>query len=138
LIATAIHCFSLSLCVSTGTQAIQAAKVSQAHDNGTEVKINALPGFGIGWKDLPQATLHLLKNPCYMCITMDNAMNFFFIMGISTFAPKIIANQFSLSLSWSSMLTGKFDLFYSIKPYINSSFTFNFSNSIIIIYFLFL
>jgi len=63
-------------------------------------------GFGIGWRDLPHATLHLLKNPCYMCVSLENALNFFLVLGVSTFLPKIISNQFSLSLGWSSILTG--------------------------------
>ena len=38
-----------------GTAEIRATKSSQAHDNGTEDKVN-IEGFGIGYRDIPKAS----------------------------------------------------------------------------------
>ena len=38
----------------SGTAEIRAAKISEAHDNGTESLVNQA-GFGLSWRDMPKA-----------------------------------------------------------------------------------
>lgn len=96
-----------------GSAAIQAAKVSQAHDNGIEHKIKSKPGFGIGWRGIPKATLYLLRTPSYVCLCIADGLELFIVIGVSTFLPKVISNQFAQSLDWSSKLTGESLFLYS-------------------------
>lgn len=88
------------------TAAIRSAKVTEAHDNGIEDKINRAK-FDLTWRDIPKATLYLFKNPCYICIVIADTAEMAAATGGATFFPKIISNQFSQSLSWSSTLTGE-------------------------------
>lgn len=96
-----------SLDFISATAAIRAAKISQAHDNGTEVLVSD-EGFGLEWKDLPKATWYLLSNPSYLCISITDGLEFFMIVSISTFLPKIIANQFGATATFSAIATGEY------------------------------
>ncbi|XP_067940411.1 solute carrier organic anion transporter family member 4C1-like [Watersipora subatra] len=88
-----------------GTAEIRAAKISEAHDNGTEAAVNT-PGFGMTYKDMPRAVLYLLRNAPLMLITATIAVELALAAGFSTFLPKYISNQFNQSPSFSAILTG--------------------------------
>ncbi|XP_067934229.1 solute carrier organic anion transporter family member 4C1-like [Watersipora subatra] len=87
------------------TAVIAKAKVSEAHDNGTEGSVSQ-PGFGMSWKDLPKATWYLLKNSCFMCLTIAVSAELGTVVAFSTFFPKLLIVQFRISPRWASSITG--------------------------------
>ena len=52
----------------SGTAEIRAAKISEAHDNGTESLVNQA-GFGLSWRDMPKAAWYeLYKQPLHLAV----------------------------------------------------------------------
>lgn len=47
-----------------------------------------------------------MKNPTFIFITGVVAVELIIAAGMSTFLPKLIANQFAQSAGWAAMLTG--------------------------------
>ncbi|XP_061113706.1 solute carrier organic anion transporter family member 4A1 isoform X1 [Conger conger] len=83
-----------------GSQRYVAMRVSEAHQlkDGSQVTA-ADPQFGKTVKDMPRSILLLLKNPTFICLCFAGATEATLIAGMSTFGPKFLESQFSLSAS---------------------------------------
>ncbi|XP_075710955.1 solute carrier organic anion transporter family member 4C1 [Rhinoderma darwinii] len=88
-----------------GTAAIQAERISQAHNNGSEGIVES-KNLGKNFKDFPLAFWLLVKNPVLMTLTFASCADALITTGFATFLPKFIENQFSLSSSFSAILGG--------------------------------
>lgn len=88
-----------------GTAKIQAEKVSQAHNDGSE-NIADQKNIGKSFKGFPVALMLLLKNPVFMCLTIASAGEGLITNGFVTFLPKFIENQFGQTSSFSALLGG--------------------------------
>uniref|UniRef100_A0A8B9SUZ2 Solute carrier organic anion transporter family member n=1 Tax=Anas platyrhynchos TaxID=8839 RepID=A0A8B9SUZ2_ANAPL len=64
------------------------------------------PDFGKTVKDLPRSVLLLLKNPTFIFLCLAGATEATLIAGMSTFGPKFLESQFSLSASEAATLFG--------------------------------
>ena len=93
------------ICVFKETGEIRKSKVSEAHHDGSDAVIDD-PGFGLALKDIPKATWLLIRNPAYMFLCLVDALEFMVIIGVSTFLPKFMQNQFGQTISWSPILAG--------------------------------
>ncbi|XP_053555703.1 solute carrier organic anion transporter family member 4C1-like [Bombina bombina] len=102
LLIAPFSCFPKHL---PGTAKIQSEKISQAHNNGSE-NIVEQNNLGKSFKDFPLALLLLLKNPVLMSLTFASCTDALITTGFSTFLPKVIENQFSLTSSFAAILGG--------------------------------
>ncbi|XP_061623780.1 solute carrier organic anion transporter family member 4A1 isoform X3 [Phyllopteryx taeniolatus] len=83
-----------------GSQEHKAMRVSETHQlkDGSH-STAADPQFGKSVKDMPRSVLLLLKNPTFLCLCLAGATEATLIAGMSTFGPKFLESQFSLSAS---------------------------------------
>ncbi|CAB1335918.1 unnamed protein product [Coregonus sp. 'balchen'] len=81
-----------------GSQKYVAMRVSEAHQlkDGSQASA-ADPQFGKSVKDMPRSVLLLLKNPPFLFLCLAGATEATLIAGMSTFGPKFLESQFSLS-----------------------------------------
>ncbi|NXC35949.1 SO4C1 protein, partial [Campylorhamphus procurvoides] len=88
-----------------GTAKVQAEKISETHDNGSEALVQT-KNIGKSLKDFPVALLILLRNPVFMSLIMASSSEALVATGFATFLPKFIENQFGKSSSFSATLGG--------------------------------
>ncbi|NWV13457.1 SO4C1 protein, partial [Ptilonorhynchus violaceus] len=88
-----------------GTAKIQAEKISEAHNDGSEVLVQT-KNIGESFKDFPVALLILLRNPVLMSLILASSSEALVATGFATFLPKFIENQFGKSSSFSATLGG--------------------------------
>ncbi|XP_051009637.1 solute carrier organic anion transporter family member 6A1 [Acomys russatus] len=62
--------------------------------------------FGSGWTDLFQALRCLFSNPLILCYAMSKATEALTFVGAAEFLPKYLENQFLLTPSFATLLTG--------------------------------
>ncbi|KAK4815930.1 hypothetical protein QYF61_010187 [Mycteria americana] len=88
-----------------GTAKIQAEKISETHNDGSEVLVET-KNIGKSFKDFPVALLILLKNPVLMSLIIASSSEALVATGFATFLPKFIENQFGKTSSFSATLGG--------------------------------
>ncbi|NXD85615.1 SO4C1 protein, partial [Halcyon senegalensis] len=88
-----------------GTAKIQAEKISETHNDGSEVLVET-KNIGKSFKDFPVALLILLKNPVLMSLILASSSEALVATGFATFLPKLIENQFGKTSSFSATLGG--------------------------------
>ncbi|XP_063153031.1 solute carrier organic anion transporter family member 4A1 [Candoia aspera] len=90
-----------------GSQRYIVMRVSETHQlkDGSH-KTASDPDFGKTVKDLPQSLWLLLKNPTFIFLCLAGATEATLIAGMSTFGPKFLESQFSLSASEAATLFG--------------------------------
>ncbi|XP_068768254.1 solute carrier organic anion transporter family member 4A1 [Struthio camelus] len=90
-----------------GSQRYIVMRVSEAHQlkDGSHKKASD-PDFGKTVKDLPRSVLLLLKNPTFIFLCLAGATEATLIAGMSTFGPKFLESQFSLSASQAATFFG--------------------------------
>ncbi|XP_038125048.1 solute carrier organic anion transporter family member 4A1 [Cyprinodon tularosa] len=90
-----------------GSQKHQAGRVSEAHQlkDGSHAEASD-PQFGKSVKDMPRSVLLLLKNPTFLFLCLAGATEATLIASMSTFGPKYLESQFSLSASEAATLFG--------------------------------
>ncbi|NXE36780.1 SO4C1 protein, partial [Ptilorrhoa leucosticta] len=88
-----------------GTAKIQAEKISETHDDGSQVLVQT-NNIGQSFKDFPMALLILLRNPVLMSLIIASSSEALVATGFATFLPKFIENQFGKSSSFSATLGG--------------------------------
>ncbi|NXY71031.1 SO4C1 protein, partial [Glareola pratincola] len=88
-----------------GTAKIQAEKISETHNNGSEGLVES-KNIGKSFKDFPMALLILLKNPVLMSLIIASSSEALVATGFATFLPKFIENQFGKTSSFSATLGG--------------------------------
>ncbi|XP_069506856.1 solute carrier organic anion transporter family member 4A1 isoform X2 [Ambystoma mexicanum] len=90
-----------------GSQRYVVMRVSEAHQlkDGSH-KTASDPDFGMTVKDLPRSVLLLLKNPTFVFLCLAGATEATLIAGMSTFGPKILESQFSISASEAATFFG--------------------------------
>ncbi|NXU16072.1 SO4C1 protein, partial [Pardalotus punctatus] len=88
-----------------GTAKIQAEKISETHDDGSQILVQT-NNFGQSFKDFPMALLILLRNPVLMSLIIASSTEALVATGFATFLPKFIENQFGESTSFSAALGG--------------------------------
>ncbi|XP_064812388.1 solute carrier organic anion transporter family member 4A1-like [Oncorhynchus masou masou] len=83
-----------------GSQKYVAMRVSETHQlkDGSQASASD-PQFGKSVKDMPRSVLLLLKNPPFLFLCLAGATEATLIAGMSTFGPKFLESQFSLSAS---------------------------------------
>lgn len=83
-----------------GSQELVATRVSEAHQlkDGSQATASD-PQFGKSVKDMPRSVLLLLKNIPFLFLCLAGATEATLIAGMSTFGPKFLESQFSLSAS---------------------------------------
>uniref|UniRef100_A0A8C3Q7F6 Solute carrier organic anion transporter family member n=1 Tax=Geospiza parvula TaxID=87175 RepID=A0A8C3Q7F6_GEOPR len=90
-----------------GSQRYIVMRVSEAHQLKDGSHKKALdPDFGKTVKDLPRSVLLLLKNPTFIFLCLAGATEATLIAGMSTFGPKFLESQFSLSASEAATFFG--------------------------------
>ncbi|XP_043946340.1 solute carrier organic anion transporter family member 4A1 isoform X2 [Protopterus annectens] len=88
-----------------GSQRYMEMRVSEAHQmKGNKTTLE--PDFGKTIKDMPRSVLLLLKNPTFVFLCLSGATEAMLIAGMSTFGPKFMESQFSLSASEAATLFG--------------------------------
>ncbi|KAM8962211.1 solute carrier organic anion transporter family member 4C1 [Pelodytes ibericus] len=102
LLIAPLSCFPKHL---PGTANIQSQRISQAHDNGSESKVDQT-NLGKSFKDFPVALLLMLKNPVLLTLTFASCADALITTGFAAFLPKFLENQFSLTSSFSAILGG--------------------------------
>ncbi|NXK86962.1 SO4C1 protein, partial [Formicarius rufipectus] len=88
-----------------GTAKVQAEKISEAHDDGSEALVQT-KNIGKSFKDFPVALLILLRNPVLMSLIIASSSEALVATGFATFLPKFIENQFGKTSSFSATLGG--------------------------------
>ncbi|XP_010165827.1 solute carrier organic anion transporter family member 4C1, partial [Antrostomus carolinensis] len=88
-----------------GTAKIQAEKISETHNDGSEVLVET-KNIGKSFKDFPVALQILLKNPVLMSLIIASSSEALVATGFATFLPKFIENQFGKTSSFSATLGG--------------------------------
>uniref|UniRef100_A0A803KIP0 Solute carrier organic anion transporter family member n=1 Tax=Xenopus tropicalis TaxID=8364 RepID=A0A803KIP0_XENTR len=88
-----------------GSQRYMVMRVSEAHQVKDSDSIKD-PEFGKTIKDLPKSLLMLLKNPTFVFLCLAGATEATLITGMSTFGPKFLESQFSLSASQAATCFG--------------------------------
>ncbi|XP_032461916.1 solute carrier organic anion transporter family member 4A1 isoform X3 [Phocoena sinus] len=81
-----------------------ASDTHQLKDSSHRVTSN--PDFGKTIRDLPLSIWLLLKNPTFILLCLAGATEATLIAGMSTFGPKFLESQFSLSASEAATLFG--------------------------------
>ncbi|XP_064596703.1 solute carrier organic anion transporter family member 4C1-like [Liolophura sinensis] len=85
-----------------GAREIRATRVSEAHQSGK----GKTKTPGSSFKDLPQVTMMLLKNPTFMLMALAGSSENLVVSGFSTFTAKFIQNQFGQTAGFSAILMG--------------------------------
>ncbi|NXD05198.1 SO4C1 protein, partial [Certhia familiaris] len=88
-----------------GTAKIQAEKISETHDDGSQILVQA-NNIGKSFRDFPVALLILLRNPVLMSLIIASSSEALVATGFATFLPKFIENQFGKPSSVSATLGG--------------------------------
>uniref|UniRef100_A0A8C4RZH6 Solute carrier organic anion transporter family member n=1 Tax=Erpetoichthys calabaricus TaxID=27687 RepID=A0A8C4RZH6_ERPCA len=88
-----------------GTAMIQKQKVSQAHQDGSEILVKE-KNLGKNFKDFPLALKLLLKNKVFMCLTGASCFDGLLITSLATFMPKYIENQYGRTSNEAALLGG--------------------------------
>ncbi|XP_044517096.1 solute carrier organic anion transporter family member 4A1 [Gracilinanus agilis] len=90
-----------------GSQRYVVMRVSETHQlkDGSH-KTASNPDFGKTVKDLPLSIWLLLQNPTFILLCLAGATEATLIAGMSTFGPKFLESQFSLSASEAATLFG--------------------------------
>ncbi|KAB0404614.1 hypothetical protein E2I00_017061, partial [Balaenoptera physalus] len=83
---------------------MRASETHQLKDSSHRVTSN--PDFGKTIRDLPLSIWLLLKNPTFILLCLAGATEATLIAGMSTFGPKFLESQFSLSASEAATLFG--------------------------------
>ncbi|DAA23011.1 TPA: solute carrier organic anion transporter family, member 4a1-like [Bos taurus] len=83
---------------------MRASETYQLKDSSHKVTSN--PDFGKTISDLPLSIWLLLKNPTFILLCLAGATEATLIAGMSTFGPKFLESQFSLSASEAATLFG--------------------------------
>ncbi|XP_069892897.1 solute carrier organic anion transporter family member 4A1-like [Dipodomys merriami] len=83
---------------------VKAAETHRLKDNGHKSASN--PAFGKTARDLPLSIWLLLRNPTFVLLCLAGATEATLIAGMSTFGPKFLEAQFSLSASQAATLFG--------------------------------
>ncbi|XP_011720909.2 solute carrier organic anion transporter family member 4A1 isoform X3 [Macaca nemestrina] len=83
---------------------MRAAEMHQLKDGSHGKASN--PDFGKTIRDLPLSIWLLLKNPTFILLCLAGATEATLITGMSTFSPKFLESQFSLSASEAATLFG--------------------------------
>ncbi|PNI36372.1 SLCO4A1 isoform 2 [Pan troglodytes] len=83
---------------------MRAAEMHQLKDSSRGEASN--PDFGKTIRDLPLSIWLLLKNPTFILLCLAGATEATLITGMSTFSPKFLESQFSLSASEAATLFG--------------------------------
>ncbi|XP_030842729.1 solute carrier organic anion transporter family member 4A1 [Strongylocentrotus purpuratus] len=87
------------------TAKIRAEKEDQSHKNaGSNVTSQA--GFGTRPTDFFKAIKYLFVNPTFMFTCLGGVANTLIFISFGTFLPKLFENQFSVSASLATILTG--------------------------------
>ncbi|XP_008155330.2 solute carrier organic anion transporter family member 4A1 isoform X2 [Eptesicus fuscus] len=90
-----------------GSQRYVAMRASETHQlKDRSPKAASSPGFGKTIRDLPLSIWLLLKNPVFILLCLAGATEATLIAGMSTFGPKFLESQFSLSASEAATLFG--------------------------------
>ncbi|KAF7648717.1 hypothetical protein LDENG_00152860 [Lucifuga dentata] len=90
-----------------GSQKYVSMRVSEAHQLKDGSHTTACdPQFGKSVKDMPRSVLLLLKNLPFLFLCLAGATEATLIAGMSTFGPKFLESQFSLSASEAAMWFG--------------------------------
>uniref|UniRef100_A0A8C3JVP9 Solute carrier organic anion transporter family member n=1 Tax=Calidris pygmaea TaxID=425635 RepID=A0A8C3JVP9_9CHAR len=84
-----------------GTAKIQAEKISETHNDGSEALVET-KNIGKSFKDFPMALL----NPVLMSLIIASSSEALVATGFATFLPKFIENQFGKTSSFSAILGG--------------------------------
>lgn len=84
-----------------GHKAIQAQRVQEAHTSN-EKEVESIKSI----RDLPRATMYLLKNPVFDFVVLAHAMNIGVAAGVSTFVPKFVQFQFNKTASEAAFIVG--------------------------------
>lgn len=90
-----------------GSQRYVAMRASETHQlkkSGSTAASS--PDFGKTIRDLPLSIWLLLKNPTFILLCLAGATEATLISGMSTFGPKFLESQFSLSTSEAATLFG--------------------------------
>ncbi|KAM6164370.1 LOW QUALITY PROTEIN: solute carrier organic anion transporter family member 4A1 [Rhynchocyon petersi] len=90
-----------------GTQryvVVRTLETKQLKDSGPRTTTN--PDFGKTMRDLPLSIWLLLKNPTFILLCLAGATEVTLIAGMSTFGPKFLESQLSLSASEAATLFG--------------------------------
>ncbi|KAM4842644.1 solute carrier organic anion transporter family member 4A1 [Thomomys bottae] len=83
---------------------LRAAEMHHLKDNGHKAASN--PAFGKTVRDLPLSIWLLLRNPTFVLLCLAGATEATLIAGMSTFGPKFLEAQFSMSASEAATLFG--------------------------------
>lgn len=84
-----------------GHKAIQAQRVQETRSKD-EKEVENIKSI----RDLPRATLYLLKNPVFDFVVLAHAMNIGVAAGVSTFVPKFVQFQFNKTASEAAFIVG--------------------------------
>ncbi|XP_047626646.1 solute carrier organic anion transporter family member 4A1 isoform X1 [Phacochoerus africanus] len=90
-----------------GSQRYVVMRASETHQlKDSSHKAASNPDFGKTIRDLPLSIWLLLKNPTFILLCLAGATEATLIAGMSTFGPKFLESQFSLSASEAATLFG--------------------------------
>ncbi|XP_036101756.1 solute carrier organic anion transporter family member 4A1 [Molossus molossus] len=90
-----------------GSQRYVAMRASETHQlKDSRCAAPSSPSFGRTIRDLPLSIWLLLKNPVFALLCLAGATEATLITGMSTFGPKFLESQFSLSASEAATLFG--------------------------------
>ncbi|XP_054946304.1 solute carrier organic anion transporter family member 4A1 isoform X3 [Physeter macrocephalus] len=104
LIAVPILSYPRQLPGSQRYVVMRASEIHQLKDGSHRVTSN--PDFGKTIRDLPLSIWLLLKNHTFILLCLAGATEATLIAGMSTFGPKFLESQFSLSASEAATLFG--------------------------------
>eukprot|EP00069_Balaena_mysticetus_P002772 bmy_16429T0 len=90
-----------------GSQRYVVMRASETHQlKNSSHRVTSNPDFGKTIRDLPLSIWLLLKNPTFILLCLAGATEATLIAGMSTFGPKFLESQFSLSASEAATLFG--------------------------------
>ncbi|XP_022453162.1 solute carrier organic anion transporter family member 4A1 isoform X2 [Delphinapterus leucas] len=90
-----------------GSQRYVVMRASDTHQlKDSSHRVTSNPDFGKTIRDLPLSIWLLLKNPTFILLCLAGATEATLIAGMSTFGPKFLESQFSLSASEAATLFG--------------------------------
>ncbi|XP_006873453.1 PREDICTED: solute carrier organic anion transporter family member 4A1 [Chrysochloris asiatica] len=90
-----------------GTQRYVVMSVSETQQlKDSDPRTSANPDFGRTVQDMPVSIWLLVKNPTFILLCLAGATEATLIAGMSTFGPKFLESQFSLSASEAATLFG--------------------------------
>lgn len=98
----------MNIILFLGSEKLAKDKISETHQKSSSSSESVAKDEVSTVEEFFQALKDLLTNPAFFMLNLAGASDGLLITGFSTFLPKLIENQFSISATEAALLIGNY------------------------------